>query len=54
MKKNLLILGARGHGHVVKETAEAMACFDKIEFLDDHSEKAIGRPNEIESFSVES
>lgn len=53
MKKNLLILGAGGHGHVVKETAEAMESFDKIEFLDDHLDKAIGRLNEIESFSVE-
>ncbi|MDF1616153.1 PglD-related sugar-binding protein [Petrocella sp. FN5] len=53
MKKNLLILGAGGHGHVVKETAEAMEIFDNIEFLDDQLEKAIGKLNEIESFSKE-
>ncbi len=43
MNNNLLILGAGGHGKVVKETAEAMNCFDKIDFLDDHSSNAIGR-----------
>lgn len=43
MNNNLLILGAGGHGKVVKETAEAMNCFDKIDFLDDHSKNAIGR-----------
>jgi UDP-N-acetylbacillosamine N-acetyltransferase len=53
MKKNLLILGAGGHGQVVKETAEAMETFDKIEFLDDQLEKANGKLNEIESFSKE-
>ena len=30
-----------------------MEIFDKIEFLDDQLEKAIGRLNEIESFSKE-
>ena len=39
--KNLLILGAGGHGHVVAETARAMTdsegkpLYDKISFLDD-------------------
>ena len=36
MNKNLLILGAGGHGHVVKETAMAMGVFEKIDFLDDN------------------
>lgn len=35
---NLLILGAGGHGRVVRETAEAMKCFNKINFLDDNEE----------------
>lgn len=35
---NLLILGAGGHGRVVRETAEAMKCFNKIDFLDDNTE----------------
>ena len=39
--RNLLILGAGGHGHVVAETARAMQdsegnpIYDKIDFLDD-------------------
>ena len=36
MKNNLLIFGAGGHGHVVKETAEAMGVFEMIAFLDDN------------------
>ena len=40
---NLLILGAGGHGRVVKETAVAMGNFDRVDFLDDHSELAIGK-----------
>ncbi|WP_176527947.1 hypothetical protein [Bacillus sp. AFS077874] len=43
MKENLLILGAGGHGRVVKETADAMDCFARIDFLDDNSEIAIGK-----------
>jgi PglD N-terminal domain len=43
MEWSLLILGAGGRGKVVKETAEAMYYFDKIDFLDDHSSNAIGR-----------
>ena len=53
MKKNLIILGAGGHGRVVKETAEAMNNFDKIEFLDDNSEMAIGKLNDISELSKE-
>lgn len=30
--KNLLILGAGGHGQVVNETAEAMGVFDSYSF----------------------
>ena len=40
--KKLLILGAGQHGHVVKEIAELMNCYKKIDFLDDHSNEAIG------------
>lgn len=53
MNKNLLILGAGGHGRVVKEVAEAMGIFDKIDFLDDHSESAIGTLAESESLVVQ-
>lgn len=44
---NLLILGAGSHGLVVKETAEAMGIFDRIDFLDDSSPLAIDRCGEI-------
>ena len=40
--RNLLILGFGQYGSVAKETAEAMNCFDRIDFLDDCNEKAIG------------
>lgn len=53
MEKNLLILGAGGHGHVVRETAEAMNVFDKIDFLDDISENSIGKLNDISELSKE-
>lgn len=53
MEKNLLILGAGGHGRVVRETAEAMNVFDKIDFLDDNSEMAIGKLNDITELSKE-
>lgn len=48
--KNLLILGAGGHGRVVKETAEAMNIFDKIDFLDDNSDVAIGLCSDFEKY----
>lgn len=43
MNKDLLIIGADGHGKVVKETALAMRYFDRVDFLDDNSELAIGK-----------
>ena len=48
-KKNLLILGAGQYGRVVRETAEAMGCFEKICFLDDSSPLAAGKMAEYES-----
>lgn len=48
MDKRLLIIGAGGHGQVVKETAEAMNQFEKIDFLDDHSNLAVGRFDEYD------
>ena len=41
--KNLLILGAGQYGWVAKETALAMGCFDKIDFLDDNNPEAVGK-----------
>lgn len=48
--KNLLILGAGGHGKVVKETAHDFLGYDKIDFLDDNFKDAIGRIEELEKF----
>ncbi|WP_134703816.1 PglB [Ammoniphilus sp. YIM 78166] len=50
MINNLLILGAGGHGRVVRETAEAMGCFERIESLDDNSESAIGRCKDLKRY----
>lgn len=47
---NLLILGAGGHGRVVKETAEATRLYDRISFLDDHNLNAIGQFRDYEAF----
>lgn len=50
MNKNLLIIGAGGHGRVVKETAEAMNSFEKIDFLDDNSQATIGKCKDYKFF----
>lgn len=47
---NLLIIGAGGHGRVVKEVAEAMNRYNRIDFLDDNSELAIGKCDEYMSY----
>lgn len=44
---NLLIIGAGGYGLLVKEIA-GLACFSKVDFLDDNSSLAIGKIDEIE------
>lgn len=53
--KNLLILGAGGHGRVAKETAESMSIFDRIEFLDDNPDCdiSIGKCSDFEDFIPE-
>lgn len=53
MEKQLLILGAGGHGKVVCEVAAAMeykgkSIYKKIDFLDDQSPLAIGKLEELE------
>ncbi len=60
MNKNLLILGAGMFGTVVKELAEEMGVFEKIDFLDDtygceefegkYHEQAIGKLEDYEKF----
>ena len=52
MSKSLLIIGAGGHGRVVKEVAEALD-YDKIAFLDDNSAEAIGKIADSKSFVQE-
>ncbi|MCD7034590.1 hypothetical protein LRR81_10090 [Metabacillus sp. GX 13764] len=47
---NLLVLGAGGHGRVVKGTAEATGCFNEIDFFDDKSELAIGYCTDYQKF----
>lgn len=63
MNKNLLILGAGQYGTVVKEIAQEMGCFEKIDFLDDtfgvgaaegnYHEASIGRLNDYSNFCGE-
>lgn len=48
---NLLILGAGQFGLMVKEIAESMGCFDKIDFLDDNNEIAVGKLADYQEFS---
>lgn len=52
MSKNqkLLILGAGQYGFVALETAQAMNCFEQIDFLDDNSDLAIGQLDDYQSF----
>lgn len=50
---NLLILGAGGHGHVVKETAEATGLYDRISFLDDHNPDAVGKLDDYKTFQAD-
>lgn len=44
----LLILGAGQYGFVAKEIAEAMGCFEQIDFLDDTSPMAVGHLDDVE------
>ena len=46
---SLLIIGAGGHGTVVKEVAKACG-FDKIEFLDDTLPQALGKISDIDKY----
>ena len=46
----LLILGACGHGQVINEIAHLSGQYNKISFLDDRSENAIGILNDYKKF----
>lgn len=47
---NLLIIGAGGHGKVVKEVAEAIGIYGRIDFIDDNSPEAVGKLSQLEQF----
>ena len=51
-KKNLLILGAGQYGQVAFETAQAMACFERIDFLDDRNGIAVGKMEDYRRFAA--
>lgn len=56
MGRKLLILGAGGHGRVVREVAlslneNGIPIYENVDFLDDSSDKAIGKIHELEKFS---
>jgi len=44
---NLLIIGAVQYGAMIKESARALNLYDKIDFLDDKSELAVGKIDEL-------
>lgn len=48
--KNLLIVGVGQYGCVAREIAEDMRSFDKISFLDDKNESAIGTLADMDRF----
>ena len=50
MNKNLLILGAGQYGHVAKEIAQATGLFEKIDFLDDGKDFAVGKLADYRNF----
>lgn len=45
----LLIVGAGGHGQVVKEVAEAIGSYERIDFADDNSELAVGKTSDLQA-----
>ena len=47
---NLLIIGAGQYGVMIKESARALNIYDKIAFLDDNSDEALGKISEYEKF----
>ena len=49
----LLIVGAGGHGQVVKEVAEALDIYEQIDFVDDQAEGAVGKIEDLEVLRVQ-
>lgn len=55
MGKKLLILGAGGHGKVVREVALSITkngdpVYDIVDFLDDNAQEAVGKIQELKNF----
>ena len=50
MGRKLLIVASKRYGDYVKEIAESMGCFEKISFVDNDREGAIGKLEDVESF----
>ena len=53
MGNKLLIVASKRYGDYVKEIAESMKCFEKISFVDNDRQDAIGRLGELPSFYPE-
>lgn len=53
IKSNLLIIGAGGHGKVVKEVAEVLESYQKIDFVDDNSPEAVGKVSDLKKLRKE-
>ena len=57
MGKRLLILGAGGHGKVVREVALSMVdknnnpVYEAVDFLDDNATEAVGKISDLEKFT---
>ena len=49
----LLIVGAGGHGQVVKEVAEAIGTYEKVAFIDDNSTLAVGKMENLQELHGE-
>lgn len=55
MSKNILILGAGGHGKVVREVAlsivdDYIPRYSKVDFLDDYADEAIGKIQDLKDY----
>ena len=53
MGNKLLIVASKRYGDYVKEIAESMECFEKISFIDNDRQDALGRLEELSSFYPE-
>ena len=51
--KRLLIIGAGGHGKVIREIAESIGIYHTICYIDDHCQCAIGRISDLPKFRSE-